>query len=142
MLIQGMKTRSVWMTLLILAGLFLVGKAEATAADPSFKRTAVESACKSDIENFCKGISVGGGRIARCLKENESKLSPGCKVEIEEKLAVAKEKGAGFKQECEANVQEFCSGIQPGGGRIIRCLKQNQSKLAKGCQDALAQMKQ
>lgn len=140
MLVEKMKAKYVWVTLLMVFGLSFRPEG-AMAADPSSKGTAVESACKSDIENFCKGISVGGGRIARCLKENESKLSPGCKVEIEAKQAAAKEKGAEFKQECEGDVREFCKDLQPGGGRIIRCLKQNQSKLSPGCQDIFAQMK-
>ena len=52
-----------------------------------------------------------------------------------------KEKGAELKKDCKEDAQQFCKDVQAGGGRIIRCLKENQSKLSKGCQDALAQMK-
>ena len=35
-------------------------------------------ACKPDAEKFCKGIVPGEGRIYRCLKANETQLSPDC----------------------------------------------------------------
>ena len=44
------------------------------------------------------------------------------------------------KQACRADYQTFCSGTQPGGGRVLACLKQNFSKLSPNCQTALASM--
>jgi hypothetical protein len=40
----------------------------------------VQKACEDDIMAFCEGVKPGGGRIAQCLKANESKLSPQCKA--------------------------------------------------------------
>lgn len=42
---------------------------------------------------------------------------------------------------CEADLRKFCSGIQPGGGRIAQCLKQNAVNLSKPCQDQLLALK-
>jgi hypothetical protein len=51
-----------------------------SAADkPRSERAAV---CRSDIEKFCADVSEGRGRIARCLKRNEVKLSAACKDEV------------------------------------------------------------
>jgi len=42
-----------------------------------------------------------------------------------------------LKKACAADYQSLCSGVQPGGGRIIACLKQNSAKLSPDCQQAL-----
>ncbi len=39
--------------------------------------------------------------------------------------------------QCRGDVQKFCQGTPPGGGRIIRCLEQNTAKLSEGCRSAL-----
>ncbi len=38
----------------------------------------VKRACKTDIDNFCKGIEPGRGRIAECLNGHASELTPAC----------------------------------------------------------------
>ena len=42
---------------------------------------------------------------------------------------------------CEADIRTACPGVQPGGGRIVTCLKANQSKISPPCMDALAAAK-
>jgi Cysteine rich repeat len=43
---------------------------------------------------------------------------------------------------CKADVDKLCPGIQPGGGRIIACLKQNRAQVSAGCKDALAKARE
>lgn len=38
---------------------------------------------------------------------------------------------------CAEDYKALCSTVQPGGGRIIACLKENAGKLSAGCQKAL-----
>ncbi|MBN9509191.1 MAG: cysteine rich repeat-containing protein [Alphaproteobacteria bacterium] len=45
------------------------------------------------------------------------------------------------RQACAADYQQFCSGVQPGGGRIVACLKQNAARLSPACQQALGAAK-
>ena len=40
---------------------------------------------------------------------------------------------------CTADAQKFCSNVQPGGGRILACLKQNKDSLSDKCKQAAAQ---
>jgi len=39
---------------------------------------------------------------------------------------------------CRPDVDRLCPGIQPGGGRIVACLKQNEAQLSAACKDAVA----
>src|SRR6266849_2014838 len=42
-----------------------------------------------------------------------------------------------FAQEgpCAADVKKFCKDVQPGGGRIIQCMKQHDAELSQACKD-------
>jgi Cysteine rich repeat len=43
---------------------------------------------------------------------------------------------------CKADVEKFCSGVQPGGGRIVGCLKQNEAQVSASCKDAIAKARE
>jgi hypothetical protein len=47
---------------------------------------------------------------------------------------------------CKDDVAKFCPQVQPGGGRIAQCLKQNEAQLSVSCQErikmAAAQVKE
>ncbi len=38
---------------------------------------------------------------------------------------------------CDADIQKLCGGIQPGGGRILACLKQNKDVVSPTCKQAI-----
>ena len=40
--------------------------------------TYVASECRADLETHCANVDVGEGRVAQCLKDHASELSPGC----------------------------------------------------------------
>ena len=37
---------------------------------------------------------------------------------------------------CRPDLQKFCADVQPGGGRIVACLKQHEAELSPACHDA------
>lgn len=47
---------------------------------------------------------------------------------------VALAQTASEREACEADYKKFCSGVQQGGGRIIKCLSGHMSELTPECQ--------
>lgn len=42
-----------------------------------------------------------------------------------------------LRNACAADVKAVCPGVQPGGGRILACIKANPDKISQPCMDAL-----
>jgi Cysteine rich repeat len=42
---------------------------------------------------------------------------------------------------CSADIQKFCANVEPGGGRIVRCLVGNASQLSAGCRSSMLSAK-
>ncbi|WP_424362630.1 cysteine rich repeat-containing protein [Methylocystis parvus] len=34
---------------------------------------------------------------------------------------------------CKDDVERLCAGVQPGGGRILQCLKSRKAEMSVGC---------
>jgi hypothetical protein len=43
---------------------------------------------------------------------------------------------------CDADVTKLCAGVQPGGGRIMQCLRQHKTEVSDACKQAIMQAKQ
>jgi hypothetical protein len=41
---------------------------------------------------------------------------------------------------CRDDAKKFCASVQPGGGRVMACLKDKQTELSPACQTALPVM--
>ena len=86
-------------------------------------------ACRADVQSLCAGVQPGGGRIVACLKQNQAKLSPDCRAALVRQRNGAQER---FRA-CRPDVQRLCRDVQPGGGRIVACLKQHRAELSGEC---------
>lgn len=92
-------------------------------------------ACRADVQKLCKGVHPGGGRIAACLKQHESEISPGCK----ENMAKAREEVKELAEACKADAETVCKGVKPGQGRVMRCLAEHKDKVSSACNAKLAE---
>ncbi len=117
--------------LTVLAGLFCLAIAAGASAAERNKP------CADDAAKLCEGVQRGEGRVAQCLKEHESELSSACKKNIA-KLRAA---GKNLKQACEGDKDKLCKDTQPGGGKILQCLKQHEGELSAACKKQMAQLK-
>jgi hypothetical protein len=44
---------------------------------------------------------------------------------------------AAVRQACQEDIAKLCSAEQPGGGRIMQCMRAHQDQLSDGCKSAL-----
>lgn len=42
---------------------------------------------------------------------------------------------------CQADIKRLCPTVQPGGGRVMQCLKAHSKEMSVGCAQALQKMK-
>jgi hypothetical protein len=40
---------------------------------------------------------------------------------------------------CQADLTKLCDGVQPGGGRIMQCLKTHKDEISAPCKSAIAE---
>ncbi len=118
------KKRNTWFTFMAIAFCMTLGFGADVYAQGG-------GACAEDIAKFCKDLQPGGGRIAKCLKDHEKELSATCKEEVAE----VQKRWNESAQACHDDVLKFCKDVQPGGGRIAKCLKEHQSELSPECQE-------
>ena len=71
------------------AGL-LFGLTGATLASPTAAQLqAIRSACPSDFQSFCAGVSPGGSAALQCLEKNVAKLSSACQGAVKAVMPAA-----------------------------------------------------
>ncbi len=88
-----------------------------------------EGPCAADVKKFCGDVQPGQGAIAKCMKAHEAQLSPAC----QEGMKARAEKAERVREDCKPDVEKFCKGIEPGGGRILSCLSARQAELNPAC---------
>jgi hypothetical protein len=96
--------------------------------------------CDADAAILCPGLPLNSRNSFMCLMAYEDNLSLSCELGIAE-AAMTLEQGLmaidySIKA-CEADADKFCLDVEPGEGRIVKCLKQNEAKLANQCVTAL-----
>jgi hypothetical protein len=96
--------------------------------------------CDEDIKQHCSGLGDNAPKIFMCLAAYEEQFNPECKQGILE-AALSIKMGAEALDysisACEADADTHCREVQPGEGRIVSCIKANESKVSKECISAL-----
>ena len=98
--------------------------------------------CSADVQKFCASVQPGGGRIMECLKAHEADLSPACKARDEkgqERREERKEAMEAIHAACKDDVAKLCGGVTPGGGNVMRCLRDNKDKVSATCKSTIAE---
>ena len=90
-----------------------------------------EDACTAEVNRLCPR-SRGDLDVLSCMQANEHLLSKACPGEVDLLMAKAQKVGAG----CAEDVKKLCKDVQPGGGRVAMCLRDQSHLLSTSCQEA------
>lgn len=99
--------------------------------------TAVENPCKGEIERLCRDVKLGTGGLKECLMQHKDEISPECRDFVTPKGEALKSKVEHVEAACGADVKRLCKGIEPGEGRIQRCLTEHKDEISQECKDSL-----
>jgi OOP family OmpA-OmpF porin len=103
----------------------------------------VGDGCSKEIAAYCDDVPVGRYRLVRCLDSHRSELSASC-VDAMAKGRSIVDATLGdinfFGAQCGRDVKNRCPDVQPGGGRLIACLKDKIGKVTKRCVDAMLEL--
>lgn len=86
-------------------------------------------ACAKDAETLCKGVEKGEGHMMKCMHENADKVSSECKAQMKNAKETMKE----VKDACHEDVQKFCADVEPGKGRMMKCMRKHRADLSEAC---------
>jgi Cysteine rich repeat len=116
-----------------------IGKEAVARAEDAVAK--IKTACNDDLTKYCSTVTPGEGRLALCMMAHEDKVSGQCYGAIFDvadgiELAISKVRRAA--DACGTDVNKICGNVNPGEGRIARCMVDNKSQLSPGCRTAFA----
>ena len=125
--------------------LMFLAPAACAATDPvtNEMQTAMDTfakGCQLELTTFCKDVTPGEGRILACLYAFQDKVTPRCEYALYDSIAQLDRTLTNLSYavgECREDLKSFCSEIKPGEGRLLDCLKRNEAKVSKRCNNAL-----
>ena len=135
----------------IIALLLALAAAPVGAQPSDAAVAAVRSNCRSDFLSLCSGVPRGGQEALACLQRNQASLSAACRQSV---AALGPMPGAGpstgqasaqsretaersLAEHCMQHMREMCTGVRPGGGRMMGCLADQRESLSDQCRTAL-----
>jgi len=103
----------------------------------------IANGCKVEIEKYCSRVTPGQGRILSCLYAYQDKLSGKCEFALYD-AAVQLERAVAalsyVANECEDDLDKYCSEVPAGEGRLLNCLEKNDKQVSKRCKQALKEV--
>ena len=123
--------------MLVLMGVLLLATSAFAEAGPV---STVTEGCKKEIDYYCKMVTPGEGRILACLYAHSEKLSNKCEYALYDAAAQLERAVAALTyvaNECDNDLEKYCSSVAPGEGRLLQCLEKNEKKISSRCKSAL-----
>lgn len=125
---------------------------------------AIILACGGDVREHCADVEPRAASRIECLKDNRAALSSGCQAALAavvsgapaepiagpaapstappaaaprpERRVSPREVLVLLRTACNADFRNYCGGVDLGGGRVIRCLRENAANLSPRCREA------
>ena len=141
-------TRSAWAkvgTLLIglfflLPGFVLFDSAQAQTVSYAEAADRLAAACGKDIDEYCRGVNLGSGRMKNCLSQNRDGLSAECKDTYTQTFALIEKRGqarAAVLKLCDVDTRKLCSGVAKGDGQVLECILTAAAGVSRKCNQAI-----
>lgn len=89
--------------------------------------------CLDDLKKFCKEADLRSKGPMGCLGIHTAALSPAC-------ANVVKQSQNGLATKCGAEISQFCQNVEMREGRMLRCLRENITKLGNVCKKKIDQI--
>jgi hypothetical protein len=100
----------------------------------------VVNGCQKELETYCKDVTPGQGRVLACLYARSDKLSGKCEYALYDAAVQLERAVAALSyviNECRDDLENLCSGVQAGEGRLLKCLEENDSKVSDRCKEGI-----
>ena len=100
----------------------------------------VAKGCEKELTSYCSNVTIGEGRVLACLYAHSDKLSGQCEYALYDAAAQLERFVAALSyvaNECDADLEKFCSAVEAGEGRLLKCLDDNSAKISARCTQAL-----
>jgi len=107
----------------------------APKAMPPMGRGA-QGPCHADVQKHCADQMGKPQGVSQCLSGHMDDLAPACREQMQRR-AKWTESADRMKAACGEEAKKFCPDAQPGGGRVVRCLREHESELSDTCKQAL-----
>jgi hypothetical protein len=114
-------------TSFVFALLFLIGAIGSLSAQTLSYADAIDqlaAACRADLQKYCKGVELGGGRLKSCLDAHQNVVSPQCQqtraavyTSIARRIAAQRDIG----DVCSADIARLC-GTSHADAHLVECL--------------------
>lgn len=130
-----MRTKTI---LLVMATLVFMLVSNAMAADDIV--TTVAKGCEIELTSYCSDVTLGEGRVLACLYAHSDKLSGKCEYALYDAAAQLERFIAALSylaNECDEDLDKFCTNVAVGEGRLLKCLDENSAKISGRCTEAL-----
>ena len=100
----------------------------------------IGDSCGKDIDTVCKNMSLGGGRILKCLDQNRARVSPICTNAVIYLTILLKRRAAARADVARICVGDMalCPGGQPVERNVLECLYGKNQTLSAPCRQGMA----
>ena len=98
-------------------------------------RQIAEVKCDADVQQFCPDSLTGDDR-RQCVAQRMKQLPPVCQQIVRQRMVRWKE-AEGDKVACAEDVKRVCRGVEPGDGRILKCLQEREQEISEDCYQSL-----
>jgi cysteine rich repeat protein len=106
----------------------------------AWSHALAEDPCAADVRQFCPDVKAGSTRISSCLRENQARLSATCRGKLDADALRARKFIQEFGRACRSDMEQYCAGVEPGGGRVFGCLAQHQFELTSSCESEVSRI--